>query len=98
MNISGTKRVTVPQLALIGATRGLIGFGAGLLLAHKFKSEQRKILGWSLLLSGLASTVPIAMKVFGQKQASGTQHRAKGTLDRVPETPLAEQRIKATIR
>ena len=98
MNISGTKRVTVSQLALIGATRGLIGFGAGLLLAHKFKREQRKILGWSLLLTGLASTVPLAMKVFGQKQASIIQHRAKETLARAPETPLAEQRIKATIR
>jgi hypothetical protein len=65
VNISETKSVTVPELALIAATRGAIGFGAGLLLADKFKVERRKMLGWSLFLSGLASTVPIAMHIFG---------------------------------
>jgi len=74
MNISETKKVTVPQLVFIAATRGMIGFGAGLLLSDKFRSERRRILGWSLLLSGLASTIPIAMKVFGTKQASVMQH------------------------
>jgi hypothetical protein len=74
MNISEPKTVTVPELALIAATRGAIGFGAGLLLADKFKGERRKAVGWSLFLSGLASTVPIAMHVFGKKQASATQH------------------------
>jgi hypothetical protein len=74
VNISGIKSVTVPELALIAATRGAIGFGAGLLLAEKFKRERRKVLGWSLFLSGLASTVPIAMHVFGKKQTNLTQH------------------------
>ena len=74
MNMSEAKSVTVPELALIAATRGAIGFGAGLLLAGKFKRERRKVLGWSLFLSGLASTVPIAMHVFGKKQADLTQH------------------------
>lgn len=70
MNISESKSVRVPELALIAATRVAIGFGAGLLLADKFKLERRKVLGWSLFLSGLASTVPIAMHIFGKKQAS----------------------------
>jgi hypothetical protein len=74
VNISETKSVTVPELALIAATRGAIGFGAGLLLADKLKRERRKVLGWSLFLSGLASTVPIAMRVFGKKQTDFTQH------------------------
>ena len=74
MSISESKSVTVPELALIAATRGAIGFGAGLLLADKFKGERRKVLGWSLFLSGLASTVPIAMHVFGKKQKDITKH------------------------
>jgi hypothetical protein len=74
VNMSESKTVTVPELALIAATRGAIGFGAGLLLANKFKGERRKVLGWSLFLSGLASTVPIAIHVFGKKQASVTEH------------------------
>ena len=74
MNISETKSVTIPELALIAATRGVIGLGAGLLLADKLKRERRKVLGWSLFLSGLVSTVPIAMHVFGKKQTKFTQH------------------------
>ena len=63
------KTLTIPEIAVIAATRGAIGFGAGLLLANKFNQSKRKTLGWSLLLSGLASTIPIAMHVFGKKSA-----------------------------
>lgn len=73
MKISAPKSVTVPELALIAVTRGAIGFGAGLLLVDKLGKEQRKVLGWSLFLSGLATTVPIAMHVFGNKN-SVTSH------------------------
>jgi len=73
VRISEPKSVTVPELALIAVTRGAIGFGAGLLLADKLKQEQRKTLGWSLFLTGLASTIPIAMHVFGDK-SSVTDH------------------------
>jgi len=74
VNLSESKNVTVPELALIAATRGAIGFGARLLLADMFKGERRKLVGWLMFLSGLASTVPIAMHVFGKKQKSATQH------------------------
>jgi hypothetical protein len=73
MDISETKSVTVPEIALIAVTRGAIGFGAGLLLAEKFERHQRKVVGWTLFLSGLASTVPIALLVFGKKEASAHQ-------------------------
>jgi hypothetical protein len=73
MNISDAKSVTVPEIALIAVTRGAIGFGAGLLLANKFQSEQRKMLGWTLFVMGLASTIPIAMHIFGRKQTIGTE-------------------------
>jgi hypothetical protein len=74
MRISEPKSVTVPEIALIAATRGAIGFGAGLLLAEKIKRHRRKVLGWTLFLSGLASTIPIALHIFGKNQASTTQH------------------------
>jgi hypothetical protein len=73
MDISNAKSVTVPEIALIAATRGAIGFGVGLLLANKFKREQRKMLGWTLFISGLASTIPIAMRIFGRKQANSLE-------------------------
>jgi hypothetical protein len=73
MAITTSKSVTVPELALIAATRGAIGFGAGLLLADKLNRSRRKKIGWSLFLSGLASTIPIAMHVFGKKTPVGTE-------------------------
>ena len=70
MAVSDTKSLTVAQIAIIAVTRGAIGFGAGLLLAGKFKPSLRKNLGWTLFLSGLASTIPIAMTVFGKPSAN----------------------------
>ena len=67
------KTLTVPEIAIIAVTRGAIGFGAGLLLADKFRRAKRKALGWSLFLSGLASTIPIAMHVFRKKEAAVNQ-------------------------
>jgi len=55
------KSISVPEIAIFAATRGAIGLGAGLLLADKLKQPKRKTLGWSLFLSGLASTIPIVM-------------------------------------
>jgi hypothetical protein len=71
--VATTLKTTVPEIALIAATRGAIGFGAGLLLADKLDRSRRKKIGWSLFLSGLASTIPIAMHVFGKKTRVGTE-------------------------
>jgi hypothetical protein len=73
MSNSNVKTLTIPQIAIIAATRGALGFGAGLLLADKFRRAKRKALGWSLLLSGMASTIPIAMHVFRKKEAAINQ-------------------------
>jgi len=73
MSNSHARSLTVPEVALIAATRGALGFGAGLLLAGKFGQARRKALGWSLFISGLASTIPIAMHVFRKKDAAVNQ-------------------------
>jgi len=73
MSKSNIKTLTVPQIAIIAATRGALGFGAGLLLADKFRKTKRKALGWSLFVSGLVSTIPIAMHVFRKKEAAVNQ-------------------------
>jgi hypothetical protein len=70
MIFSETKSLTVPEIAIIAATRGAIGFGAGLLLADKFRRERRKSIGWTLFISGLASTIPIAMRLFHKKETA----------------------------
>ena len=67
------KKLSIREIAIIGATRGAIGLGAGLLLADKFNQGKRKTLGWSLFLSGLASTIPIALHVFRKKEPAINQ-------------------------
>ena len=69
MNFPQRKSITVPEIALIAVTRGAIGFGAGLLLAGKLRRERRRVLGWTLFLSGLASTIPIALHLFRKSDA-----------------------------
>ena len=89
MNISEPKSVTVPEIALIAATRGAIGFGAGLLLAGRFKRELREWLGWILFLSGLASTIPIAMHVFSDRSSDGHASSADGDGETLAEATSA---------
>jgi len=61
-------RVTLPELALIGGTRGMIGLGAGLLISEYLGFDRRRLVGWSLLVIGALSTIPIALRLRRGKQ------------------------------
>jgi hypothetical protein len=50
---------------LIAGTRAALGAGIGLLLADRLPQDQRRAVGWTLLLVGIASTIPLAFEVFG---------------------------------
>ena len=56
-------RMALPELALIGATRGMLGAGIGLLVAGKFGSDRRKVIGIVLAALGALSTIPLALMV-----------------------------------
>jgi uncharacterized membrane protein YfcA len=56
-------KVTFPELALIAGTRALLGAGIGLLLADRLPEAQRKAAGWTLLLVGALTTIPLALDV-----------------------------------
>ncbi len=60
------RSVTLPEIGLIGGTRALLGAGVALLLADKLNDDQRKAIGWTLLLVGAISTVPLAINVLGR--------------------------------
>ena len=74
------RRITVPELFVLAATRGMIGLGIGLLISGRLDADRRKIVGSTLLAVGALSTIPIAWRVFGRQ----TNHR------RMPETPAQE--------
>ena len=58
--------LTLPEVAFIAATRGALGFGAGLLLSEKFNDVRRRKIGLGLLAFGIATTIPAARKLFGR--------------------------------
>jgi hypothetical protein len=60
--------LTLPEIGLIAATRGLLGAGIGLLLAEKLSAEQRKAVGWTLVGVGTLTTIPLALDVFSKRQ------------------------------
>lgn len=60
-------QLPIPELGLIAGTRAALGFGLGLLLADRLSDEQRKAIGWTLLMTGILTTFPIALDVFGHR-------------------------------
>jgi len=62
-----STEITLPELALIAGTRGMLGAGAALLISSKLNNDQRKAVGWTLFIIGLISTVPLAINVFSKR-------------------------------
>jgi hypothetical protein len=58
--------LTFPELGTIAATRGMLGVGAGLLVANVLPDAKRKAIGWTLLAIGALSTIPLAIGIFGR--------------------------------
>jgi hypothetical protein len=58
------RTISLPQLWLLAATRGALGFGIGLLVSEKFSREQRQAIGKTLLLVGIATSIPLAIEIF----------------------------------
>jgi hypothetical protein len=65
----------LPELALIAGTRALLGAGVGLLLADRLPHGQRKAVGWTLLLVGALTTVPLALEVLGAGRSADGARR-----------------------
>jgi hypothetical protein len=61
------QEMTLPELALIAGTRGVLGAGIGLLISGKLNKDQRRAAGWALFAVGAVTTIPLMMSVFGKK-------------------------------
>ncbi|MFA7405803.1 MAG: hypothetical protein WC007_17570 [Pelobacteraceae bacterium] len=51
--------ISIPELAFIAGTRAALGAGVALILGDRLAREQKKAVGWTLFLVGVATTVPI---------------------------------------
>jgi len=65
--------IALPEMAIVAATRGMAGAGAGLLISDFLRPETRRTLGWTLLAIGALSTIPIAMTLFGRRDESDVE-------------------------
>ena len=68
--------ITLPEIALIAGTRGILGAGLGLLMSERLSEAQRKAIGWSLFLVGAISTIPLAFEVLGRTYSSASTREA----------------------
>lgn len=63
--------LNLPTVGFIVATRGMLGAGAGLLLADRLGLNRRRRLGATLLAIGVGTTVPALMALRrGRRNAS----------------------------
>ncbi len=58
--------LTIPELVLIAATRGILGAGLALLISSHLNETQRKTAGAILTTIGVLSTIPLAFEVMGK--------------------------------
>ena len=72
--------LTLPGIALIGGTRGLLGAGIALLLSDLLSSGQRRAVGWTLFAVGAITTIPLAVDVLSKRHdvAEGVEGRKVG--------------------
>ncbi len=64
--------ISLPEIGLIAATRGLGGAGVGLLLADRIPKQRRLKIALPLLAVGVLSTIPLIMDVVRKSRAAST--------------------------
>lgn len=62
--------VSLPVISMIALTRGMLGAGLALLFGERLNGRQKKAAGWTLVLVGAATTVPLAMEVMGSGRSA----------------------------
>ena len=60
------RQLNLSDIILLATTRGMLGAGIGLLVAGKLSGDQRIAVGRTLVLVGAVTTIPLALRVFGQ--------------------------------
>jgi hypothetical protein len=84
-------QLSIPALALVAATRGMLGAGIGLLLGDRLAPDARKAAGWTLVAVGVLTTIPLAIEVFG-----GSREIVPGASSSGPSASAAEQDLVRT--
>ena len=70
------RKLTLPEIMLIGGTRVALGVGVGLLLSNRLSKDQRKAAGLALALVGGLTTIPLALGVIRKGRSLTTEIRS----------------------
>jgi hypothetical protein len=60
--------LSIPELAVIAGTRAALGAGAALIFGDRLARKEKKAVGWTLFLVGVATTVPILAMVISRRR------------------------------
>ena len=60
--------LTLPEIALIAGTRGMLGAGIALLLGERLEGKRRRVVGWTLLAVGVVTTIPLLVDVLSKRK------------------------------
>lgn len=61
------RLVQLPELFLVGVTRGMLGFGAGLFASEFIPRRRRKTVATVLVAIGALSTIPLGIRIFRRR-------------------------------
>lgn len=61
-----TATLALPEIAGIAVTRAILGVGIGLWMADTLARNQRRKISLACIVTGVLTTIPAAMRVFGQ--------------------------------
>ena len=86
-----TRELTMAEIGLIAGTRGMLGAGIGLLLAGSLTNEQRRAVGWTLLMVGVVTTIPLVNLI-------GRAGKQRPRADQNPSEALADPALKSLSR
>jgi hypothetical protein len=64
------RSLTYPEIGMIAGSRFALGTGVGLLVFDRLNKDQRKGAGWTLLVIGILSSIPIGLAILRRKPAS----------------------------
>jgi hypothetical protein len=79
----------LPFVILIGATRGMLGVGLGLLLSERIRRKDRRQLAGILVAVGAISSIPLGITLL-RKARQGRSMTGEPTLANVPQSGADE--------
>ncbi|HTR52086.1 MAG TPA: hypothetical protein VMJ10_15340 [Kofleriaceae bacterium] len=69
-------RISLLELGLISATRGLLGLGLGILLARHVARDRHVLVGCTLATVGALSTIPFAVRLIKRRHTDSAARAA----------------------